>query len=190
MCLYAQRRFAECAQTYERMLDLDPRDPSLYVRQAEAYRRAGARHEAITAYWMAAELLEDQGNEARARAALKAALELNPRHPEINRALGRLTPLREDSARVGALVAPGELFEFPEGMELPPAWKATPAGAEPLPPSRPEVRRLSENTLAVRAAPGLRWWVVSSRTPLLAYEVDDLELAMEKDLSLEVTFQP
>ena len=68
------------------------------------------------------------------------------------------------------------------------AWKPAPA-AEPA-PGRPEVRRLSENTLAVRAAPGMRWWVVSSRTPLLAYEVEDLEHAMEQDFSLEVTIQP
>ena len=97
MYLYAQRRFAECAQTYERLLDLDPRDPSLYMRQAEAYRRALARREAITAYRMAAELLVEQGNEAKARAALKAALELDPRHVELNRALGRLNTPEEQA---------------------------------------------------------------------------------------------
>jgi tetratricopeptide (TPR) repeat protein len=184
--LYARRRFAECAQTYERLLDLDPRDPRLYLRQAEAYLRAGSRREAINAYRMAAELLMDQGNEARSRAALKVALQLDPRNSELARALGRLSPAREEGARPFPLSAPQELFEFPEDMEQPLAWQKN-APAEPPVAPLFEVRRLSDNKVAMRAGPSMRWWVVSSDTSLLTREVDDLE---ELDFSLEVTFEP
>jgi hypothetical protein len=42
----------------------------------------------------------------------------------------------------------------------------------------------------VRAAPGKRWLVVSSRTPLTAYEVDDIERVMSREFTLEVTVTP
>jgi DNA-binding SARP family transcriptional activator len=82
MKLYAQRRFIECAGTYARLLALEPEDPSLHLRHAEACRRAGTRHEARAAYRKAAELWTRRGHEARARAALRLALALEP-HPEL-----------------------------------------------------------------------------------------------------------
>ncbi|ATB30009.1 hypothetical protein [Melittangium boletus] len=179
--LYAQRRFAECARTYAKLLALEPGDPSLHVRQAEACRRAGERHQAMHAYRTAAELWMRLGNEARARAVLKVALELEPRNQEMARELTRLGP-------PAALAGPQELFEFPEDLEAPHAWSGSPPPpALPL-PSSAELRRLSDNLLAIRAAPGTRWWVVSSRTPLLAYEVDDIErVAAPGEGALEVT---
>ncbi len=165
--LYAQRKFTECARTYEKLLELDPSDPHLYVRHAEAWRRAGDRTRAITSYRTAAELLLQLGCEARARAALKVALDLDPRDTEVARALERLSranpPRREEvhSSR----------------------WT-------PTRPSPAEVRRLSGNTLAVRSAPGTRWLVVSSRTPLTAYEVDDIERVISREFTLEVTVAP
>jgi tetratricopeptide (TPR) repeat protein len=184
--LYAQGRFAECARTYERLLELNPSEPSLYVGQAEAYRRAGERREALHAYRMAAGFFLDRGDEARARAALKVARELAPRNPEVLRALERLAPKGEEEARPCEPAAPVELFEFSAKRE-PPA-RSPSAPRETVPPQA-EVRRQSDNTLAMRAAPGMPWWVVSSNTPLLTYEVDDLQHVMGQKHSREVTLQ-
>ncbi|HSP78924.1 MAG TPA: hypothetical protein VLQ93_10360, partial [Myxococcaceae bacterium] len=52
-------------------------------------------------------------------------------------------------------------------------------------PSRAEVRRLSAHTLAVRTSPDTRWLVVSSRTPLTAYEVNDLARVVAREFTLE-----
>jgi DNA-binding SARP family transcriptional activator len=90
--LYSRRKFADCARTYGRLIELEPRDAHLHVRHAEAWRRAGDRKKAIAAYRAAAELLLQQGCEARARAALKVALELDPQDAELALALERLTP--------------------------------------------------------------------------------------------------
>jgi len=165
--LYSRRKFTECARTYGKLLELEPGDPHLYVRHAEACRRAGDRQKAISSYRTAAELLMQLGCEARARAALKVALELDPGDNDVARALERLLPV-------------------PRRLALPPA----PASPMALLPSPAEVRRLSWNTLALRAAPGTRWVVISSRSPLTSYEVDDLERVMSRDFTLEVTVTP
>ncbi len=208
--LYARRKFKECARTYSRLLELEPRDPHLYVRHAEAWRRAGDRAKAIASYRTAAELLLQLGCEARARAALKVALELDPRDTEVAKALERLTrayAARRDEARPPypsvqspPRPSPSRIPEekreqvelhtraanVPGRLALPPA-PASPVG--PL-PSTAEVRRLSSNTLAMRAAPGTRWVVVSSRTPLTAYEVESLERVKAREFTLEVTVTP
>ncbi|PTL77152.1 lipopolysaccharide assembly protein LapB [Vitiosangium sp. GDMCC 1.1324] len=202
--LYARRKFAECARTYGKLLELEPRDPHLYVRHAEAWRRAGDRKKAITSYRTAAELLLQLGCEARARAALKVALELDPRDTEIARALERLSPTYAPRREEVHLPPPApkppssipeqkrDMVELhtrqanvPGRLALPPA-PAAPAGPQPSPA---EVRRLSGNTLAMRAAPGTRWLVVSSRTPLTAYEVDDLDRVLSREFTLEVTVE-
>ncbi|OJH34768.1 hypothetical protein BON30_42185 [Cystobacter ferrugineus] len=189
--LYAQRRFTECVQTYERLLEVNPRDPSLYMGQAEAYWSAGSRREALKAYRMAAELLLDQGDRAGARAALKAALELNPRNKEVAQALEQLSPAGEEEARSASLTAPEALFEYPPEREQPRAWQKSAPRSEPLEavPPQPELRRLSDNALAVRLGPGMPWYVVSSQTPLLTYEVDDLEQVTEPSYPREVLLQ-
>jgi tetratricopeptide (TPR) repeat protein len=185
--LYSRRRFADCARTYGKLIQLEPRDPHLHVRHAEAWRRAGERTKAIAAYRAAAELLLLQGCEARARAALKVALELAPEDPELALAVERLTPTygpRREEVRLPSSIPEHqrELVELhtravnvPGRLALPPV------------PGAPELRRLSSNTLAMRAAPGMRWVVVSSRTPLTAYEVDDVERVMTREFTLEVT---
>ncbi|EPX64210.1 tetratricopeptide repeat domain protein [Cystobacter fuscus DSM 2262] len=185
--LYAQRRFTECVQTYERLLELNPRDPSLYMGQAEAYRGAGSRREALNAFRMAAELLLDEGDKAGARAALKAALELNPRNKEVARALEALPPADEEETRPTPMTAPEALFEYPPEREQPRAWQRS-EPPKAVPP-QPELRRLSDNALAVRAGPGMAWVVVSSQTPLLTYEVEDLEQVAERSHPPEVMLQ-
>ncbi|HEX8821741.1 MAG TPA: hypothetical protein VF794_17585, partial [Archangium sp.] len=201
MDLYARRKFTECARTYSRLLELEPRDPHLYVRHAEAWRRAGDRAKAITSYRAAAELLLELGCEARARAALKVALELDPKDTELAYALARLTPTFAHATRPAPTQRPPSRIpeekreqvelhtraaNVPGRLALPPA-PSTPVA--PL-PSTAEVRRLSTNTIALRAAPGTRWVVVSSRAPLTAYEVDSLERVKAREFTLEVTMTP
>ncbi|WNG52159.1 hypothetical protein F0U60_00830 [Archangium minus] len=195
--LYTRRRFADCARTYGKLLELEPGDPHLYVRHAEAWRRAGDRQKAISSYRTAAELLLQLGCEARARAALKVALELDPRDTEVAQALARLSPTypppapsrppsRIPEQKRDMVELHTRQANVPGRLALPPA-PATPAAIRPSPA---EVRRLSGNTLAMRAEPGTRWVVVSSRTPLTAYEVDDLERVMSREFTLEVTVSP
>lgn len=89
---YVRGKFGQCAQTYQQILRMAPKDPNMRVRHAEACRRAGDRQQAITSYRMAADLLLAVGCESRARGALKAALELDPKDPVLLAELARLGP--------------------------------------------------------------------------------------------------
>ncbi|SEU39969.1 hypothetical protein SAMN05443572_114254 [Myxococcus fulvus] len=88
--LFLQERYGECAQELERILRLVPKDPNARVQHAETCRRAGNLRAAIASYRTAASLLLAQGCEARARAALRAALELDPRDAELTSDFARL----------------------------------------------------------------------------------------------------
>lgn len=94
--LFARGRYAQCADTYARILRLAPKDPNVRVRHAESCRRAGDRQSAIASYRAAATLLLEQGCESRARGALRAALELDPKDPT----------LIADLAQIGQYSAP------------------------------------------------------------------------------------
>ncbi|SEU21469.1 hypothetical protein [Stigmatella erecta] len=89
---FVRGRFAQCAQTYGQVLRLAPKDPNMRVRHAEACRRAGDRLQAIASYRAAAELLLELGCESRARGALKAALELDPKDPLLLADIAALAP--------------------------------------------------------------------------------------------------
>ncbi|MFY1826927.1 hypothetical protein ACN47A_13490 [Myxococcus fulvus] len=88
--LFLQERYGECAQELERILRLVPKDPNARVQHAETCRRAGDLRAAIASYRTAASLLLAQGCEARARAALRAALELDPRDAGLTSDFARL----------------------------------------------------------------------------------------------------
>jgi hypothetical protein len=89
---FVRGKFAQCAQTYWQVLKLAPKDPNMRVRHAEACRRAGDRLQAIASYRAAAELLLELGCESRARGALKAALELDPKDPLLLADIAALAP--------------------------------------------------------------------------------------------------
>jgi hypothetical protein len=89
---FVRGKFAQCAQTYGQVLRLAPKDPNMRVRHAEACRRAGDRLQAIASYRAAAELLLELGCESRARGALKAALELDPKDPLLLADIAALAP--------------------------------------------------------------------------------------------------
>jgi tetratricopeptide (TPR) repeat protein len=90
--LFVRGRYAQCAETYARLLRLTPKDANVHVRHAESCRRAGDRQSAIASYRSAAALLLEQGCESRARGALRAALELDPKDALILSDLARLGP--------------------------------------------------------------------------------------------------
>ena len=190
--LFAQRRFAECTGLYEELLALEPKDPHLYMRHADACRRAGERWKAIASYRTAAELLQGLGCDARARAALKVALELAPRDSGVARAIARMNPQALDTAVQDT--PPALLAEVPRHRSEA-RQRAVGMRQSITPPpehtsAEPEVRRLSENTLAIRTSPGGRWWVVSSSAPLTAYQVEDLErVAVPREYPVEWTSQ-
>ncbi|WP_306440943.1 BTAD domain-containing putative transcriptional regulator [Corallococcus aberystwythensis] len=88
--LYQRGRYAQCVETYAQLAKRLPRDANVRVRLAEACRRAGQREQAIAAYREAAQVLLSLGCESRARGALKAALELDPRDPTLQMEVVRL----------------------------------------------------------------------------------------------------
>ncbi|QSQ21374.1 hypothetical protein JY651_40340 [Pyxidicoccus parkwayensis] len=159
--LFARGRYAQCSETYERILRLAPKDPNVRVRHAESCRRAGDRQSAISSYRMAATLLLEQGCESRARGALRAALELDPRDPMILSDLARLGqpfPINapEDDRPAASAV---HVFERPPA---PPSWargsaahRAAPGQVVP-PPSPPSyIIRAAEETPAPSALPAV-----------------------------------
>ncbi|WP_223640751.1 hypothetical protein [Corallococcus sp. EGB] len=88
--LYQRGRYAQCAETYAQLARRLPRDANVRVRLAEACRRAGHKEQAIAAYRESARILLSLGCESRARGALKAALELDPRDATLQTELVRL----------------------------------------------------------------------------------------------------
>lgn len=127
---FVRGKFAQSAQTYHQILRLVPKDPNMWVRHAEACRRAGERLHAIASYRAAAELLLEIGCESRARGALKAALELDPRDPLLQAEIARLGPHHEEPF-FGSASAQDEL------PLLPPLE----SGQHPLPASPPPAPR-------------------------------------------------
>lgn len=117
------------------------------VRHAEACRRAGDIHQAIASYRMAADLLLAVGCESRARGALKAALELDPKDPELLADLARLgastTPPRPPPSTPARPVAPARAPE-PAARQTPPP---------PLPPTVREPAWVSQAALAAPPVP-------------------------------------
>ncbi|WP_375755697.1 BTAD domain-containing putative transcriptional regulator [Corallococcus exercitus] len=88
--LYQRGRYAQCVETYAQLAKRLPRDANVRIRLAEACRRAGQREQAIAAYRDASRVLLSLGCESRARGALKAALELDPRDPTLQMEVVRL----------------------------------------------------------------------------------------------------
>jgi hypothetical protein len=102
----------------------------MHVRHAEACRRAGDRQQAIASYRTAAELLLEIGCESRARGALKAALELDPRDEFLQEVVARLGSQHEEP------FAPDASESHDELPMLPPLE----SGLDPVPPPPPAAR--------------------------------------------------
>ncbi|WP_198142979.1 tetratricopeptide repeat protein [Stigmatella aurantiaca] len=147
---FVRGKFAQCAQTYWQVLRLAPKDPNMRVRHAEACRRSGDRQQAIASYRAAAELLLELGCESRARGALKAALELDPKDPLLLADLAALTPqgVLSDLERAS--------LDFCEGEGPPPlpSLEAT-VGFAPLPPAPRSAPASSASPAKLPALPPL-----------------------------------
>jgi len=143
---FVRGKFSQCAQTYQQVLRLAPRDPNMHVRHAEACRRAGDRLQAIASYRTAAELLLELGCESRARGALKAALELDPRDQFLQEVVARLGPQHEEPFAAG----------FSEAPDMLPLLPPLDSGLDPVPPPLPASRtQRAESSEASRPASSL-----------------------------------
>ncbi|TQF16477.1 hypothetical protein FJV41_08330 [Myxococcus llanfairpwllgwyngyllgogerychwyrndrobwllllantysiliogogogochensis] len=148
--LFVQERYAECAEVHSRILRMVPKDPNARVRHAEICRRTGDRQAAIASYRMAAELLLAQGCEARARASLRAALELDPRDPVL---LSDFTRMGQASLPPSTALEDERLYSHAAGLvtvsEAPVTVAPRTPDARvktPPPPPPPFVLRAAEET--------------------------------------------
>jgi hypothetical protein len=139
---YVRGKFAQCAQTYQQILRLAPKDPNMRVRHAEACRRAGDAVQAIASYRAAAALLLELRCESRARGALKAALELDPNDLQLQAEVARLGPQHDEPLTFQEepeepAVAPVPVLPplaRPQRAALPPIHRALPAVRPATPP--------------------------------------------------------
>lgn len=147
--LFIQERYSECAEVLARIVRLMPKDPNARVRHAEICRRAGDRSGAVASYRVAAELLLAQGCEARARAALRAALAVDPRDPELTSDVARLgqmslppaTALEDERLYITA----NDILEEPSRLET--------RGSTPPPPPPAFVLRAAEEAASAGPLP-------------------------------------
>ena len=86
----AAGHFSRAASLYAAYCASAPRDRQSHLRLGDAYARAGDRARAIDAYLAAAQGFAEDGFLARAIAASKLVLELDPRHTQMPRILADL----------------------------------------------------------------------------------------------------
>lgn len=179
---FASGRFAKCVNAYAELIRLEPRDPQLRLRHAEACRRLGEAAQAMDSYEAAARLLVELGHFARAKAALRAALEVVPQDANVQAYLREVEELQQRHGRPvsGSRPRPASpIYERPRSISLEEVPLVAP---QPLPQKKvreaaaherpapvaggPQVRRLSETTLAFKPSPSARWVILSSATPI------------------------
>src|SRR5262249_10657620 len=90
----AAGQFARAGSLYAAYCASAPRDRQSHLRMGDAWARAGDRPRAIDAYLAAAQGFADDGFLARAIAASKLVLELDPKHPRVQGPPPALHPRR------------------------------------------------------------------------------------------------
>lgn len=189
--LYASGRYSRAAEAYAALVAQSPRDALLRLRLADAARRSNNALQAVGAYRAAARLLVDSGHEARARAALKLALELAPGHPEIERALEALDGdrsggLAEAMARAAeAQPAIAIEVEAPEPLLQGAVVELPAPDASSAVSTMKEYHRIDPHTVAFRKPDGDGWWVVHSTAPVTLQEIQ-VEVESELETFEEV----
>ncbi len=88
--LFVKGKYRKAMEAYWKLIQLEPSDPQLRLRHAEASRRAALLGRAVASYRVAAQLLAQEGHLARAQAALKMSIELAPDDPSLAQALRAL----------------------------------------------------------------------------------------------------
>ena len=174
----AKGRFDKAEVLFRQALTLVPRDSQLWLKHGETLRQLGQHGDSVESYRMAATILATDGHFLRAIAAMKQALELRPTDVELISDIIRLE-MRHAQERDRAGL-----------MQTPVMSQATPVPSLALPmmsmsmsvevvtqrePEWPQVRRLSDSEVAMKATAESRWVVVSSVTPLVVRFAAELD---------------
>ncbi len=163
----AKGRFDRAEVLYRQALTLVPRDSQLWLKHGETLRQLGHHGDAVESYRMAATILATDGHFLRAIAAVKQALELRPADVELTCDIIKLE-MRHSQTRARP-ASPQNDFR---ATQTPLPSLALPMLVEVVapresPPEWPQVRRLSDSEVAMKATPSSKWVVVSSVTPLV-----------------------
>jgi tetratricopeptide (TPR) repeat protein len=179
----ARGRFEQAEVLLRQALTRLPRDAALWVKHADTLRRLHRLRDAVASYRMAAAVFSGEGHDHRAVAALKVALDLLPEdvdliadliRVEMHRTRRAEAPRLSPNTMRTSLQAEAEPPE-PQPLLALPALPSSPSEfaasieleVETAPRSVwPQVRRLSDREIAIKASPDARWIVISSPTPL------------------------
>jgi CRP-like cAMP-binding protein len=122
----AAGQFARAGSLYAAYCASSPRDRQSHLRMGDAWARAGEKQRAIDAYLAAAHGFADDGFLARAIAASKLVLELDPHHTQMPRILADLY-----SRRAAGGQALRSLLSNGSKSAQPPADRGTPPAPPP-----------------------------------------------------------
>ena len=184
----ARGRFEQAEVLLRQALTRLPRDAGLWVKHADTLRRLHRLRDAVASYRMAAAIFSQEGHDHRAIASLKVALDLLPEDVDLIADLIRVemhrtrrieAPRLSPNAMRVALNAEAEPPE-PRPLLALPALPSSPSqfastveeeaiALEVETAKRsvwPQVRRLSDREVAIKAAEGTRWIVISAGGPL------------------------
>ena len=171
----AKGRFDRAEVLYRQALTLVPRDSQLWLKHGETLRHLGHHGDAVESYRMAATILATDGHFLRAIAAVKLALELRPADVELTCDIIKLE-MRHSQARARPTYPQNDF----RATQTPVPSLALPMSVEAISPRDsapewPQVRRLSDSEVAMKATPSSKWVVVSSVTPLVVRFSADLD---------------
>jgi hypothetical protein len=143
--LHLKQKFAQSAEVYAELTAMLPSDPQVWLKHADACRRAQNLTQAVASYRRAARAFSAQGYMTRAMAVLRVALEVEPKNER----------------------ARGELLRLQEYL------RGTPSSTQPTQPQIPaveprghQIKRISPYAVAFRPEAGVRWMLVHSRSPI------------------------
>ena len=185
--LSAEGRLERAEVLYRQMLTLQPRDSGLWLRHAEVLKRLKRIDPAVSAYRMAAQLLMDVGHGHRAVACLKLAYELQPEDLDLVTEIIRyeLRQRQQEKERPSVRLAANEDPPAGEQLLALPMLPRVPVEVESPLEHWPQVRRVSESEVAIKASPFSRWVVISSSATVEVrfpedYSVDEAALWLEE----------
>ncbi len=170
----AKGRFDKAEVLYRQALTLVPRDSQLWLKHGETLRALGQHAEAVESYRMAATILATDGHFQRAIAAMKQALELQPTDLELISDIIRLEMRHaQERDRAGAPMV-SSVTPVPS-LALPMMSSSVSVEVVTQAPEWPQVRRLSDSEVAMKASAESKWVVVSSVTPLVVRFSSELD---------------
>ena len=187
--LSAEGRLERAEVLYRQMLTLQPRDSGLWLRHADVLKKLGRRESAVSSYRMAARLLMDLGHGHRAVACLKLAHEQLPDDLDLVTEIIRYELRQRQWERERPSAHAAALAESPSETVEPllalPMLPRVPVELESPLERWPQVRRVSETEVAVKASPFSKWVVLTADTAievrfLEEYSVEEVALWLEE----------